>query len=185
MDLLNKNQLPRKGKDIIACDSEGNVRYLFRCGCPVETCTEWRCSVSGLAVLADVKFWKYGESQKIIRMLESQGFWTWLDEKGLTTGSSSEGLVMLDPQSILWRAWTAIIFQWLRQSMSIYPIIHVDQTMEPKFCYSIHKLIGEFEWEDFGHISDLYYDIHEAEMDCLSKITDMLEKNKTKEQESL
>lgn len=115
--------------------------------------------------------------KKIISMLESQRFWEWAESNGQTRGLLPERLESSDPKSMIWRAWCAIIFEWLRETKGLYPTIHLDQTMEPKFCYSIHRLIGEFEWdENSGRISDLYYEIHEAEMDCLSEIADYLEK---------
>jgi hypothetical protein len=59
-----EKQLPEKGKDIIALVQDGTTRYLFRCSCPREDCKAWRCSVSGLNVLVEVKSWKYADEEE-------------------------------------------------------------------------------------------------------------------------
>jgi hypothetical protein len=54
-----KDKLPEKGKDIVAIDSKGNKHFCFRCTCPNTNCTEWRCSITGFAILIDVVSWRY------------------------------------------------------------------------------------------------------------------------------
>jgi hypothetical protein len=54
-----KEQLPEKGKEIVAIDSNGNKHFCFRCACKNDNCTEWRCSITGFALLIDVVKWQY------------------------------------------------------------------------------------------------------------------------------
>jgi len=67
----------------------------------------------------------------------------------------------------------SIDFKWFRDNQNIYHSILVDQTMEPKFCYSISQYISDqdgFEWIDIVSSSDLYRTYEEAEIACLNAI---------------
>ena len=55
----NKMELPIKGKDVIAHCSDGSKMYLFRCACANDKCEDWRCSVSGSAIITKVTKWEY------------------------------------------------------------------------------------------------------------------------------
>lgn len=52
-------KLPIKGKDIIATCADGQERYLFRCACSNEKCTEWRCSITRSKIAVEVIEWVY------------------------------------------------------------------------------------------------------------------------------
>jgi hypothetical protein len=61
------------------------------------------------------------------------------------------------------------LHNWLMENFGIYVTIEVDQTMEPKFCYSIYQYKfdkkGYNEWRNLLHprvYSDLYYTYAEA-----------------------
>lgn len=55
-----KDQLPEKGKDIIAIDENDNTHYCFKCACPNPKCNEYRCSITGGALMfLDIIKWKY------------------------------------------------------------------------------------------------------------------------------
>ncbi len=63
-------------------------------------------------------------------------------------------------------------FRWFRDHLNIFSTILVDQTMEPKFCYSISRY-KDFDWESIVFSSDLYYTYEAAELDCLTKIIEI------------
>lgn len=56
--------LPKKGKDIIAYDSEGNKHYCYRCNCANPDCVELRCSITGGQLLIDVVSWEYDTQEE-------------------------------------------------------------------------------------------------------------------------
>lgn len=62
------------------------------------------------------------------------------------------------------------VFRWFREKHNIFHTIQVDQTMEPKFCFSI-SIYKESElsagWENPIHSSDLFYTYEEAEEECV------------------
>lgn len=62
-------------------------------------------------------------------------------------------------------------FEFFEKKFKLFATLHVDQTMEPKFCYSISKFIvgegGFFEWEDIIYGSYLYYTRQESKLECL------------------
>lgn len=60
-------------------------------------------------------------------------------------------------------------FRWFREKYRIFSKINVDQTMEPKFCYSICRFIegDQFDWETIVYNSDLEYTHEKAELSCL------------------
>ena len=62
-------------------------------------------------------------------------------------------------------------FEFFEEKFKLFPTLNVDQTMEPKFCYSISKFIvdegGFFDWEDIIYGSYLYYTRQEAKLECL------------------
>lgn len=57
--IMEKMKLPIKGKNIIAVLHDGTEKTVFRCKCHNEKCTEWRCSITGFALLIDVVKWEY------------------------------------------------------------------------------------------------------------------------------
>jgi hypothetical protein len=59
-----KEQLPEKGKDIIAKCTDGETREVFRCACHNPKCREWRCSLIGSGMIIEVESWKYAQSSK-------------------------------------------------------------------------------------------------------------------------
>ena len=71
-------------------------------------------------------------------------------------------------------------FRWFREKYKIFGTISIDQSMEPKFCYSISKYIDNesfFDWETIVYNSDLYYTYEEAELALLKKLIEIV-KNK-------
>ena len=69
-------------------------------------------------------------------------------------------------------------FRWFREKYDLYSTTEVDQTMEPKFCYSLSKYKGDFQWDNIlPTYSELYYTYEEAELACLKKLIEIV-KNK-------
>jgi len=54
-----EDMLPPKKVDILGVDEKGNKHYIFRCACSNENCTEWRCSLTGYAVITNIIEWDY------------------------------------------------------------------------------------------------------------------------------
>jgi hypothetical protein len=52
-------ELPIKGRVIIAHCSDGKKRTIFRCNCWNQNCKEWRCAVTGYALMITVISWEY------------------------------------------------------------------------------------------------------------------------------
>ena len=59
--MMNKMELPIKGKEIKGIDSEGNIHYCFRCNCSDPYCNEWRCSITGCGLIVKIVEWEYIE----------------------------------------------------------------------------------------------------------------------------
>jgi hypothetical protein len=68
------------------------------------------------------------------------------------------------------------VFKWFRDIHQIFASINVDQTLEPKFCYSISQYYFSY-WKDIVFNSDLYYTYEEAESACIDKLIELV-KNK-------
>jgi hypothetical protein len=72
------------------------------------------------------------------------------------------------------------VFEWFR-AHNLYSTINIDQTMEPKFCYSIIKYNqyedGQFDWQTIVFNSDLERSYELAEVACIEKLCDTLESN--------
>jgi len=51
-------RLPEKGVDVEVLHTDGRISYVFRCSCPVKTCTEWRCSISGSGMIINPTHWR-------------------------------------------------------------------------------------------------------------------------------
>ena len=56
----------------------------------------------------------------------------------------------------------SILQKWLRDSHQIYVIAGVDQTMEPKFAFTVIKYIKDFEWNPKILSEFLYLTYEEA-----------------------
>jgi hypothetical protein len=73
-------------------------------------------------------------------------------------------------------------FEFFEETYGLFCTINVDQTMEPKFCYSIVEFIvdkdGFFEWETPAPSTYLYYTRGEAELDCLVKLIEIVKERK-------
>jgi len=73
-------------------------------------------------------------------------------------------------------------FRFFEETYGLFCTINVDQTMEPKFCYSIVEFIvdkdGFFEWETPAPSTYLYYTRGEAELDCLVKLIEIVKERK-------
>lgn len=62
MDFVElKDNMPIKGRDIIAIDKEGSHHYIFRCACSNENCNDYRCSLTGYNISIEFVKWKYDE----------------------------------------------------------------------------------------------------------------------------
>ncbi len=72
-------------------------------------------------------------------------------------------------------------FEWFRDTHNLFSTINIDQTMEPKFCYSIVKYNqyedGQFDWQTIVFNSDLERSYPLAEVTCLEKLCDIVESN--------
>lgn len=69
------------------------------------------------------------------------------------------------------------VFRWFRDSYSLFGVVNVDTTLEPKFCYSILQYNPSQFFELFEEIvvnSDLYYSYEEAESACIDKLIETL-----------
>ena len=64
------------------------------------------------------------------------------------------------------------VLEWFRDQ-NLFGIINVDQTLEPKFCYSIFKYDAEKGWTTIVFNSDLYYSYSVAESACIDKLIDI------------
>ena len=60
-------------------------------------------------------------------------------------------------------------FRWFRERHQLFGTINVDQTMEPKFCYSIVRYELN-EWKTVVYNSDLFYTYEEAEVECMKEM---------------
>lgn len=72
-------------------------------------------------------------------------------------------------------------FKWVRDNHKIFCSINVDQTMEPKFCYSISKYISNDlinDWVNIVNNSDLYRTYEDAEDACINEVVQLLSNNK-------
>lgn len=54
-----KEKLPDKGKDIVGINQRGETVYCFRCACKNPNCLEWRCPITGSALIISINKWKY------------------------------------------------------------------------------------------------------------------------------
>jgi hypothetical protein len=68
-------------------------------------------------------------------------------------------------------------FRWFRETHNLFSSVSVDQTMEPKFCYSLSKYADPYDWTILVFNSELYYTYEEAELACLIKLIEIV-KNK-------
>jgi len=75
-------------------------------------------------------------------------------------------------------------FRWFREKYQIFPEVLTDCTTEPKFVYTYKTFYGnpkdlteqEWGWENnIGKYSDLYRTYEEAELDCLTKLIELVE----------
>jgi len=64
-------------------------------------------------------------------------------------------------------------FEFLEEKFKLFPTLHVDQTMEPKFGYSIAEFFedegGFFDWKNIMS-SYLYYTRQESKLECLREL---------------
>jgi hypothetical protein len=64
-------------------------------------------------------------------------------------------------------------FEFFEEKFKLFPTLHVDQTMEPKFGYSIAEFFedeeGLFDWKDIMS-SYLYYTRQESKLECLREL---------------
>jgi hypothetical protein len=61
-------------------------------------------------------------------------------------------------------------FRFFRERYGLFSAVNVDQTMEPKFCYSISRYAEDSDWAILVFNSDLYYTYEEAELALLRKL---------------
>jgi len=64
-------------------------------------------------------------------------------------------------------------FEFFEEKFKLFPTLHVDQTMEPKFGYSIAEFFeddgGFFDWKNTMS-SYLYYTRQESKLECLRNL---------------
>jgi hypothetical protein len=79
-------------------------------------------------------------------------------------------------------------FRWFREKYQIFPEVLTDCTTEPKFVFTYNKFFGnpkdlteqEWGWENnIGQYSELYRSYEEAELECLKKLIEIVENEKT------
>ena len=65
-------------------------------------------------------------------------------------------------------------FEFFEEKFKLFPTLHVDQTMEPKFGYSIAEFFvddeGLFDWKNIIPGSYLYYTRQESKLECLREL---------------
>jgi len=61
-------------------------------------------------------------------------------------------------------------FRFFREEHGLFSAVNVDQTMEPKFCYSISRYAEDSDWAILVFNSDLYYTYEEAELALLRRL---------------
>lgn len=65
-------------------------------------------------------------------------------------------------------------FNFFRENYNLFSSIEVDQTMEPKFCYSLSKYNENLQWDNISPShSELYYTYEEAQLACLKKLIEI------------
>jgi hypothetical protein len=72
-------------------------------------------------------------------------------------------------------------FEFFEEKFKLFSTLHVDQTMEPKFCYSVSKFREEegfFDWEDIIYGSYLYYTRQESKLECLKDLIKIVKNGK-------
>lgn len=74
-------------------------------------------------------------------------------------------------------------FKWFRDKHNLYAEIKLDQTMEPKFCYSINwykETKEHVEWVNLTERDEFFleYAYEKAELNCLKKLIEIV-KNRT------
>ncbi len=74
-------------------------------------------------------------------------------------------------------------FKWFRDNHSLYSEIGVDQTMEPKFCYTISWYKEEDGLVEWVNVTDremffLEYTQEKAELNCLKKLIEIVKQRK-------
>lgn len=48
------DKIPDKNKDLICIDSTNTQIYCFRCACSVDSCMDFRCSLTGNLIYANI-----------------------------------------------------------------------------------------------------------------------------------
>jgi hypothetical protein len=61
-------------------------------------------------------------------------------------------------------------FRFFREEHGLFSAVNVDQTMEPKFCYSVSRYAENSDWAILVFNSDLYYTYEEAELALLRRL---------------
>jgi len=103
-----------------------------------------------------------------------------LKELGMKEESIVGSFRPKEDEEVLTIPLKAQVFMWAREKHKIFGTISIDQSIEPKFCYSISKYIDNesfFDWETIVYNSDLYYTYEEAESACINKLIEIV-KNK-------
>jgi hypothetical protein len=69
------------------------------------------------------------------------------------------------------------VFRWFRDNYNLFCEINIDETMEPKFAYTIKEYESTQFFEGFKEdiLSEyLYYKYEEAELECLKKLIEIV-----------
>lgn len=118
---------------------------------------------------------------KIFKELESLGFFEWLEEihNVRDTDMKPEYLDGLPLDDIHRTVGNSMALKWFRENHNLFGTIGVDQTMEPKFYYSIsiYESTQFLEgWHNHEEPSHLYYTYEKAEDACIDKLIDLVRK---------
>lgn len=54
-----KDRIPDKNKNLICIDSNNSYIFCFRCACSVQSCMDFRCSLTGNLIYTNIVKWKY------------------------------------------------------------------------------------------------------------------------------
>lgn len=96
-----------------------------------------------------------------------------IDDKDANDGWWLEHAEELNVNAVLYQQ----AFRWFREKHNLFSSVSVDQTMEPKFCYSLSKYADPYDWAILVFNSELYYTYEEAELACLKKLIEIVKTN--------
>jgi hypothetical protein len=127
----------------------------------------------------DVFLYDYEQALKLKELGFNEECLAWSDGKSIFFNEKSKYNLTL--HKLTGRFKNAVLmptfeqaFDWLEKEFNFFVTINLDQTMEPKFCYSVNKYNldskGNFGWKIITYNSDLFYTKKEAKTNCLDEL---------------